>query len=124
MERDEIIAQVLDTWRRHNEILIYLLDHVPPRGLGAVPAGSRGRDVAAQFVHLDSEPVRVMPNALRVGAARAIMPRMIEVLDSEAGLPGACSRFSDTLLALKQSGVRLPEAIAIQGLWGRWIFGT
>src|SRR5205085_12429841 len=27
------------------------------------------------------------------------------------------------MLALKQSGMRLPEAIAIQGLWGRWIFG-
>jgi hypothetical protein len=27
------------------------------------------------------------------------------------------------LLALKQSGLRLPERVSIQGIWGRWIFG-
>jgi uncharacterized damage-inducible protein DinB len=27
------------------------------------------------------------------------------------------------LLALKQSGLRLPEKIAIEGLWGKWIYG-
>jgi uncharacterized damage-inducible protein DinB len=26
-------------------------------------------------------------------------------------------------LALKQAGLRLPEKVAIQGLWGKWIFG-
>lgn len=26
-------------------------------------------------------------------------------------------------LALKQNGMRLPEKVAVQGLWGRWIFG-
>ena len=26
-------------------------------------------------------------------------------------------------LALKQAGMRLPEKIAIQGLWGKWFFG-
>jgi uncharacterized damage-inducible protein DinB len=27
------------------------------------------------------------------------------------------------LLALKQNGLRLPEKVALQGIWGRWIFG-
>ena len=27
------------------------------------------------------------------------------------------------MLALKQSGFRLPEKVAVQGLWGKWIFG-
>ena len=27
------------------------------------------------------------------------------------------------MLALKQSGFRLPEAVAVQGLWGKWILG-
>lgn len=26
-------------------------------------------------------------------------------------------------LALKQSGMKLPESVAVKGLWGRWIFG-
>jgi uncharacterized damage-inducible protein DinB len=26
-------------------------------------------------------------------------------------------------LALKQNGMRLPEKVAVQGLWGKWIFG-
>ena len=27
------------------------------------------------------------------------------------------------MLALKQNGLRLPERVALQGLWGKWIFG-
>jgi uncharacterized damage-inducible protein DinB len=25
-------------------------------------------------------------------------------------------------LALKQSGMKLPEGVAVKGLWGKWIF--
>src|SRR5438128_2052120 len=53
MEHGELIEQVLATWRRHNEILLFLLDQIPDPGLSAVPAQSRGRDVARQFEHLD-----------------------------------------------------------------------
>jgi uncharacterized damage-inducible protein DinB len=28
------------------------------------------------------------------------------------------------LLALKQSGVRMPVRVAVQGLWGKWIMGN
>ena len=27
-------------------------------------------------------------------------------------------------LALKQSDIKLPESVAVNGLWGRWIFGS
>ena len=27
------------------------------------------------------------------------------------------------LLALKQSGLRLPEKVALNGIWGTWIYG-
>jgi hypothetical protein len=53
LEFDELVKQVLATWQRHNELLIYLLEQLPEGGLNTVPAGSRGRDVAAQFVHLN-----------------------------------------------------------------------
>jgi uncharacterized damage-inducible protein DinB len=53
MEHDEIVRQLIETWRKHNEILLYLLANVPTKGMSAVPAASRGRTVAAQFAHLD-----------------------------------------------------------------------
>jgi hypothetical protein len=28
------------------------------------------------------------------------------------------------MLALNQSGLHMPEKVAIQGLWGKWMFGT
>ena len=27
------------------------------------------------------------------------------------------------MLALKQNGLRLPDRISVQGLWGKWIMG-
>lgn len=49
---DDLSAQLLDAWRVHNAIHLRLLDAIPAKGLLAVPAGSRGRNVARQFVHL------------------------------------------------------------------------
>ena len=45
--------QLLQSWRRHNSILLFLLTQIPPTGATAVPANSRGRTVAEQFAHLD-----------------------------------------------------------------------
>ena len=44
--------EILATWRRHNQILLFLLEQIPEEGLIARPAGSRGRDVARVFAHL------------------------------------------------------------------------
>lgn len=46
------IERILDAWRRHQEILLYLLSEIPRGGLAAVPSGSRGRDVSRQLAHL------------------------------------------------------------------------
>jgi hypothetical protein len=32
-------------------------------------------------------------------------------------------RRHNAIIALEQSGMRLPEAVAMRGLWGGWIFG-
>ena len=80
----DFAPRLLDVWRRHDEILVYLLDQVPLRGLSAVPLASRGRSVAAQFAHVH----RVR-----------------------------------TAWVQQQNGMRLPEKISIEGVWGRWFYG-
>jgi uncharacterized damage-inducible protein DinB len=52
MDLETLTAQVLASWQRHEAIMQYLLAEIPAAGLAAVPAGSRGRDVARQFAHL------------------------------------------------------------------------
>lgn len=49
--------QLLETWRIHNRINLYLLDSIKLEALGAVSA-SKGRTVAEQFAHLHN--VRLM----------------------------------------------------------------
>ena len=53
MKTDPLAREVLATWKRHQQILLFLLDRVPQMHLGAVPLGSKGRDVARQFAHLN-----------------------------------------------------------------------
>lgn len=49
---DDLIAQLLTTWRVNNRIGLQLIAAIPPKGFAAVPLASRGRTVARQFVHL------------------------------------------------------------------------
>ncbi len=49
---------LLDTWRIHNRINLYLLDALDAASLAAVPPGAKGRSVAEQFAHLHN--VRLM----------------------------------------------------------------
>ena len=162
MRHDELVTQILSTWRRHDDILLYLLQQVPAGGLTAVPAGSRGRDVARQFAHLDrvrrgwleyhrtgkqtrlprhhkgppptkaflkkalrqsgADVERFLRDALR-GDAR---PRLFgkEVVRWMGYLIAHESHHRGQIaLALKQSGMRLSDKVAIEGLWASWIYG-
>ncbi len=89
---EQLVAKILSTWRRlHNEILLYMLDAIPPKGFAALPAVSRGRDVARQL-YLDGLSHRAQSH-----------------------------HRGQIALALKQSGMRLSDQVALDGLWGKWI---
>ena len=162
MDPAEVERQILAAWRRHNEILLFLLRSVPRGGMAAVPSGSKGRDVARQFAHLDR--VRRGWVAFHRTGKRLTLPRFhtgppppkaklraalvasgkdVGALVQECLRTGAAPRMfgkeivrwvaylisheshhrGQIMLALKQSGFRLPEAVGVQGLWGKWIFG-
>lgn len=162
MERDDLIEQILATWRRHHEILLLLLDEIPGAGLVAKPLGSRGRDVARQFAHLhrvrlgwlhhhrtgkrpklprvDKGPPPSKDDLRRwlVDSGTQVEEWLAEALTGEARpryfgkqpvrwlgylISHESHHRGQIALALKQAGIKLPEKVAIHGLWGRWIFG-
>src|SRR5262249_50538813 len=53
----ELIEQIIDTWRIHNRINLYMLEAISEDAFGGV-SSSGGRDVAAEFAHMHN--VRVM----------------------------------------------------------------
>ena len=53
MKTDPLVREVLATWKRHQQILLFLLQRIPEKHLGAMPLDGKGRDVARQFAHLN-----------------------------------------------------------------------
>jgi uncharacterized damage-inducible protein DinB len=162
VDRDELADQLIAAWRRHNEILLFLLENIPSAGLSAVPLASRGRTVAAQFAHLDrvrrgwlhyhstGERPRGeradkdrLPTKAQLARALAVSGRDVEAFLGRAIREDVRPRMfgrqvvrwigylisheshhrGQIVLALKQNGLRLPERVGLQGLWGKWIFG-
>lgn len=52
MTPHDVIEQVLGTWRLNDKIGLKLLQAIPAKGLGAIPTGSKGRNVAQVFAHI------------------------------------------------------------------------
>jgi uncharacterized damage-inducible protein DinB len=162
MEHDQLRDSAIAMWRRNNDILLHLLAQIPARSMASLPAGSKGRDVAAQFAHLDrvrrgwvqyfttGKYPRVPrydktkpPTKAQLRKALSASGRQVEAFLEKALVGELKPRMfgrdpmrwcgyliahdshhrGQILLALKQSGRRLPERIALEGVWGKWIYG-
>jgi uncharacterized damage-inducible protein DinB len=103
----DLAEQLLDTWRIHNRINLYLLDAIPEEALADAP-GTKGRSVGEGLAHLHN--VRLM---WFKAAAPTILERYQKIEKDDAGR-------KDLLRAsLEASGVGvedlLREAIAAGG---------
>ena len=49
---ENLLDQLLISWRLNNKVNLLLLRAIPQKGLAAVPLASRGRTVASQFAHM------------------------------------------------------------------------
>jgi uncharacterized damage-inducible protein DinB len=50
---DPLVRELVAVWKRHQQILLFLLQRIPEKHLGARPTDAKGRDVARQFAHLN-----------------------------------------------------------------------
>ncbi len=162
MDENELIGQILNTWRVHDRINVHLLQHVSPKGLKAVPSGSRGRNVSQVFAHMHkvrlawlryNAPVLIkgisffrkgtspgraaLRSELRL-SGKAVEKMLLSALKEERSIKSfkrnpvrwmgylishESHHRGQIALALDQSGMRLPQDVAIRGLWQEWYWG-
>ena len=97
--------QLLDTWRIHNRINLYLLDAVAPEALADV-GPTKGRSVAEALAHLHN--VRLM-------WLKEAAPDLLEMLALEKLEKGAALDHTSLRAALERSGTAV-ERLLERGL--------
>ncbi len=100
MKTDPLAREVLATWKRHQQILVTLLQRIPEKRLGALPAQSKGRDVARQFAHMNRNRLGWLH--FHATGARPELPT-----SSKGERPGK----KELQAALRDSGKRVEELL-------------
>jgi uncharacterized damage-inducible protein DinB len=153
-----MVEDVLEVWRVHDEINVFLLENIPDEGFAAVPLlktgkPSTGRTVSRVFAHLHEvrrshvgrEFLQGIP-AFETGASPGRQELLAAFKACSRGIEQRLKRIVETgerrkdrtglvllgyliahdshhrgqiLLALKQSGVRMPEETRF-GIWEHW----
>ena len=153
-----MVENVLEIWRVHDEINIFLLENIPDQGFAAVPLlktgkPSTGRTVSRVFAHLHEVRVSHLGREFLLGiprfeagaspnreelltafraAGRAVeqrLQRLVETGERRKDRGGLMllgyliahdsHHRGQILLALKQSGIRMPEETRF-GIWEHW----
>ncbi|HEX8230404.1 MAG TPA: DinB family protein [Chloroflexia bacterium] len=115
-------TQILDTWRIHNRINLYLLDAIAPEALQGTPPGMKGRSVGEAFAHMHN--VRLM---WLESAAPDLMPGLTKLEKTQASdreaLRQALTASGEAIETLLQRGMSAggkikgfkPHAVAFMG---------
>ena len=48
----EIEKQIIETWRAHNRVMMFVIEHVPDEALKTTLSTRGGRNIARQFAHI------------------------------------------------------------------------
>jgi uncharacterized damage-inducible protein DinB len=101
MKTDPLAREVLATWKRHQQILLFLLQRIPEKHLGAVPNGVKGRDVARHFAHVNRNRVGWLH--FHATGARPELPKSSK---------GERPKKKELAAALRESGKGIEELLA------------
>ena len=88
-----IEQQIIETWRAHNRMMMFILDHIPDDALKATLSSRGGRDIGRQFAHI---------HMVRVWHAEASNKKSVKGLATFED--GKSPDKKELLRALEQSG--------------------
>lgn len=105
------LQPLIDTWKRHSHINLYLLDAVSPEALTGVPVGMKGRSVGELFAHIHNVRLMWLELTPEIAAGSERIPLKLKA-DKEAlskdgireALEGSALAMAELLMQSFESG--------------------